>query len=165
MVIAEPNIILHALIFSGNGLAALGAMFAIGISGIAAAYALQISGQSAIGATTENEKLFGKFLVLDLMPQTQLIYGALGAILIVLGIRRGDLTIEQGFICLSAGLAVGLTSISAVFQGMLAASSIGALARNEKIMGKLIIIIVMTEIAALFGLLVAFMMLNFGGIL
>jgi V/A-type H+-transporting ATPase subunit K len=156
---------LLAVLLTGNGLAAIGAMIAIGVSGLVVAYALQISGQSAIGATLEKEKLFGRFLTLQLMPQTQLVYGLIAAILIANAIRGGGLTVEQGWICVCAGLAVALTSVSAIFQGMLSASSIGSVSRNEKLLGKMVVYIVTTEIAALFGLVVAFMLLNFGGIL
>jgi len=160
MTIAE----LLAILLTGKSLAAVGAMLAIGVSGLCVAYALQISGQSAIGATTEKEKMFGKFLLLDVLPQTQLFYGFIAAILMVLAIRSQDITVEQGVVCVAAGLAVAITSISSIFQGMLAASSIGSVARNDKVLSKMLVYVVMTEIAALLGLIVAFVMLNSVGL-
>jgi V/A-type H+-transporting ATPase subunit K len=74
----------------------------------------------------------------------------------------GAMTIEKGFLSLMAGVAVGITGISAVSQGKVASSSIGATAKNANVKGKVLIFVVMPEIAALFGFVTAIMLLITG---
>ena len=67
----------------GTGLIALGAGIAIGVSAIAAAMAEQQIGAAAVGATAENEKLFGKVLILTVIPETIVIFGLVIAYLLI----------------------------------------------------------------------------------
>lgn len=66
-----------------NGLIALGAGLAIGMSALAAAWAEKSIGTAAIGAMAEKESLFGKGLILTVIPETIVIFGLVVAILIV----------------------------------------------------------------------------------
>jgi V/A-type H+/Na+-transporting ATPase subunit K len=65
------------------GLIAIGAGLALGVSAIAAAIAEKAIGTAAIGAMAENESLFGKGLILTVIPETIVIFGLVGAILII----------------------------------------------------------------------------------
>lgn len=65
------------------GLIALGAGLAIGISALAAAWAEKSIGAAAIGALAEKEELFGKALILTVIPETIVIFGLVVAILII----------------------------------------------------------------------------------
>jgi V/A-type H+/Na+-transporting ATPase subunit K len=67
----------------GTGLVALGAGLAIGASAIAAAIAEKEIGAAAIGAMAEKEQLFGKGLILTVIPETLVIFGLVVAILII----------------------------------------------------------------------------------
>lgn len=67
----------------GTGLVALSAAAAIGISAIAAAIAEKAIGTAAIGAMAENENLFGKGLILTVIPETLVIFGLVVAIMII----------------------------------------------------------------------------------
>ena len=67
----------------GTGLFALSAAVAIGISAIAAAIAEKAIGTAAIGAMAENENLFGKGLILTVIPETLVIFGLVVAIMII----------------------------------------------------------------------------------
>jgi len=67
----------------GTGLIALSAGIAIGVSAIAAAWAEQQIGAAAVGATAENEKLFGKVLILTVIPETIVIFGLVIAYLLI----------------------------------------------------------------------------------
>lgn len=149
-------------VIDGSVLGVIGAALAIIIAGISSAKGLEVAGNTAAAATGENEENFSSSLILQAMPQTQTIYGFIVAILITLGIMNGGLTIEQGFISLFAGLAVGMTGISAIMQGKVASSSIGAAAKNASVKGKVLIFVVMPEIAALFGFVVGVMLLIAG---
>ena len=68
------------------GLIAIGAGLAVGLTGLASALAEKDIGSAAIGAMTENEKLFGKGLILTVIPETIVIFGLVVAILLWLSI-------------------------------------------------------------------------------
>lgn len=68
---------------STTGLIALGSAIAIAGSAIAAAWAEKEIGAAAIGAMAEKEELFGKGLVLTVIPETIVIFGLVVAILIL----------------------------------------------------------------------------------
>lgn len=70
----------------GGGLAAIGAGLAVGIAGLASAIAERDIGSAAVGAMAENEKLFGKGLILTVIPETIVIFGLVVAILIWLNL-------------------------------------------------------------------------------
>jgi V/A-type H+-transporting ATPase subunit K len=72
----------------GTGLVALSAALAIGMSAIATANAEKTIGAAAIGAMAEDEKLFGKGLILTVIPETIVIFGFVIAI-IVMGLASG----------------------------------------------------------------------------
>jgi V/A-type H+-transporting ATPase subunit K len=66
-----------------TGLIALGSGLAIGLSAIAAAVAEKEIGVAAVGAMAEKEELFGKGLILTVIPETLVIFGLVVAILIL----------------------------------------------------------------------------------
>ena len=65
------------------GLIAIGAGIAFGLSAIATAMAEKSIGTAAVGAMAENEKLFGKGLILTVIPESIVIFGLVVAILIL----------------------------------------------------------------------------------
>jgi V/A-type H+-transporting ATPase subunit K len=65
-----------------EGLKAIGAGLAVGLTGIASALAEKDIGSAAIGAMAENESLFGKGLILTVIPETIVIFGLVVALLI-----------------------------------------------------------------------------------
>lgn len=67
----------------GVGLIALGAGVAVGLSALASAIAEKEIGAAAVGAMAEKEELFGKGLILTVIPETLIILGLLGAYLIL----------------------------------------------------------------------------------
>lgn len=67
----------------GTGLIAIGSGLAIGLSAIAAAMAESTIGAAAVGAMAEKEELFGKGLILTVIPETLVIFGLVVAILIL----------------------------------------------------------------------------------
>jgi len=66
----------------GMGLIAIGAGLAVGLAGIASAIAEASIGAAAVGAMAEDEKLFGKGLILTVIPETIVIFGLVVAILL-----------------------------------------------------------------------------------
>lgn len=67
----------------GTGLVAIGAGLAIGLSAIAAGLAEKEIGAAAVGAMAENEELFGKGLIMTVIPETLVIFGLVVAIMIL----------------------------------------------------------------------------------
>ena len=65
------------------GLIAISAATAIGLSALAAAWAEKSIGAAAIGAMAEKEELFGKGLILTVIPETLVIFGLVVAIMIL----------------------------------------------------------------------------------
>ena len=146
---------------------AIGAALAIGIAGIGSATGIGIAGAAGIGAVAEKPDRFGKSLILQALPMTQGIYGLLTAILLLMGAGllgggQDQLFYMDPMIGLSAvavGLAVGLTGISAIGQGITAGASIGGTARNPDVFSKGMIFTVMSETLAIFGLLVGILIM------
>jgi V/A-type H+-transporting ATPase subunit K len=67
----------------GTGLLGIAAGIAIAGSAYAAGYAERDIGTAAIGAMAEKEELFGKALLLTVIPETLVIFGLVVAILIM----------------------------------------------------------------------------------
>lgn len=65
------------------GLIAIGAAISIGASAVATAWAESKIGVAAVGAMAEKEQLFGKGLILTVIPETIVIFGLVVAILII----------------------------------------------------------------------------------
>lgn len=76
----EGNTMVEGL---STGLIAVGAGIAIGLSAIGAAIAEARIGAAAVGAMAEREALFGKGLILTVIPETLVIFGMVVAILII----------------------------------------------------------------------------------
>ena len=150
-------------------LVVLGCALAIGIAGIASAIGLALAGSSAVAVTAEKPNLFGKCLVLQVLPMTQSVYGLLTAILLMMGagLLGGDKIVSplMGIGAVWIGLAVGLTGISAINQGMVASSSISSVGRNPDVAARGIIFTVMPETIAIFGLLVGILLMTGLGLL
>ena len=71
-----------AAVMDPAGLKAIGAGLAVGLTGIASGIAERDIGSAAIGAMAENESLFGKGLILTVIPETIVIFGLVVALLI-----------------------------------------------------------------------------------
>jgi V/A-type H+-transporting ATPase subunit K len=139
--------------------ALLGAAIAMGMGGISAGFGVMASGVPGVGVVTEDPRKFGPVMVLDAIPQTQGIYGFLCAFMIFLG--TGILgTIQPiseglGLAALAAGIVVGLTNITAIPQGMICGAGMIAIAKKPEVLGQSIVLAVMAETFAIFGLLCA----------
>jgi len=149
----------------------IGCALSMGIAGIGSAMGLMLAGSSAVAVTAEKPDLFGKCLVLQVLPMTQAVYGLLTAILLMMGaglLGGGGAKLANPMLGLSAigiGLVVGLTGISAANQGQVASSSIAATARNPDVAARGIIYTVMPETIAIFGLLVGILLMTGLGLL
>jgi V/A-type H+-transporting ATPase subunit K len=149
----------------------IGCALSMGIAGIGSAMGLMLAGSSAVAVTAEKPDLFGKCLVLQVLPMTQAVYGLLTAILLMMGaglLGGGVAELANPMLGISAigiGLVVGLTGISAANQGQVASSSISATARNPDVFARGIIYTIMPETIAIFGLLVGILLMTGLGLL
>ena len=66
----------------GTGLIGVGAALAVGLSAIASGIAEKGIGAAGVGAIAEDEKLFGKALIMTVIPETLVIFGLVIAILL-----------------------------------------------------------------------------------
>ncbi len=162
---------LNAISTSTDGamLALLGAGLAVGVAGMGTGIGSGIAGSAAAGATASHPEKFGKYFVFQTLPQTQAIYGLLVAILILIGTGSlsggGAVPLGAGLVAVGAGLAVGIAGLSAIGQGVAAAGAIGAYSEKDEVFGKGIVFSALPETQAIYGLLVAIMLMVFSGLL
>ena len=71
------------VLFEDTGAIALAAGLAIGLAALATAWAEKEIGSAAIGAMAENDKIFGKALIMVVIPETIIIFGFLIAFLLM----------------------------------------------------------------------------------
>lgn len=65
------------------GLIGIGAGLAIGLTGFGTAYAMSDVGSAAVGATAEDEEMFGRGLVFMVIPETVVLFGFVIAFLLM----------------------------------------------------------------------------------
>jgi V/A-type H+-transporting ATPase subunit K len=75
------------------------------------------------------------------------------------GVLNTDMTLLEGLGGIGAGLAVGIAALSAVGQGIVSSSSIGASLSDNKATGKGLVLSVIPETYAIFGLLIALLIM------
>ena len=115
--------------------------------------------------------MFGKSIVFSALPETQAIYGLLIAILLmvfsgIIGEKNLGLSgLTLGVAAVGAGVGVGIAGLSAIGQGITAASGISATARKPESFGRSMIFSVMSETPAIFALLIAILIMIGTGIM
>lgn len=140
--------------------ALLGAVLASFLGGMGSAIAVGMTGQAAAGVVTENPSLFGKVLVLQLLPGTQGIYGLLIAFITLtqIGILGGDpnISLVKGLLYLAACLPIAIVGlVSAKWQAKASVASISLVAKEPDQFGKAMIFPAMVETYAVLALLVS----------
>lgn len=148
------------LVFAG---AVISAVFGFAGSAIGMGYA----GQAGAGVASEKPELFGKILLMQALPGSQGIYGLVGAFLILnfSGLLGGGgeevISTAVGLQYLMAGIPIGVAGFfSGVFQGMVSASGISMIAKDETLTAKAMILSAMVETWAIFGVLISFILLT-----
>jgi len=144
------------------GLVGVGAGLSVGIAGLSG-IGQGIASASGVATVAEDESMFGRGMVFSVLPETQAIYGLLiGILLIVFSGMMGDeptMTMGMGIAAVGAGLAIGIAGLSGIGQGITSGSAIAAVANREETFGKGMIFSVMSETFAIFGLLVAILII------
>ena len=146
--------------FTGVIISTLGAALAMVLAGMGSAKGISLAGQAAAGVVSEDPELFGRALVLQVLPGTQGIYGLLVAFLILLnnGIVGGGETISavQGWIYFFGAMPLAIVGYSsAIAQGKTAVAGIGLLGKRPEESGKAITMAIMVETYAVLALLIS----------
>lgn len=141
--------------------ALLGAAVAVFLAGTGSAIGVGIAGQAAAGVVTEDPSKFAKVLIMQLLPGTQGIYGLLVGFITLskIGLLGGgivDITPQTGLLILAACLPIGIVGlISAKYQGLTSAASIGIIAKKPDQFGKAMLFPAMVETYAILALLIS----------
>ncbi len=156
------------------GLASIGVGLAVGIAGLSA-IGQGVAASGSIASYSEKEELFGKGMVFSVLPETQAIYGLLVGILIMVftGLLGGGISADMlgakglglAVVTIGAGLAVGVAGLSGVGQGIAAGAGIGSVAEREDLFGKSMVFSVLPETQAIYGMLIAILLMVFTGLL
>jgi len=156
----------------GTALAAIGAGIAVGMAGLGSGIGQGIAAAGSVGAVAEDPDMFARGLIFTALPETQAIYGFLIAILLLVfsGIMSGGssagLTTTSGLVAIGAGSAVGFAGLgSGMGQGITASSAAGAVVEDPDMFARGIIFTAISETQAIYGFLIAILLLVFGGIL
>ncbi|HLS99864.1 MAG TPA: V-type ATP synthase subunit K [Acholeplasma sp.] len=147
--------LMYALL--GVGLAAI-------LAGLGSVLGVMIAGKASAGVLSEKPELFGKLFVLQALPGTQGMYGFLIAVMLMikLNILSGApiaLTNDEGLLYLAAALPIAVIGLlSAIYQGIVARSSILMTAKQPEGSTKGIMMTVLVETYAILALLVSILM-------
>jgi len=154
----------------GTALAAIGAGMAVGFAGLGSGLGQGIAAAGSVGAVAEDEEMFARGIIFTALPETQAIYGFLIAILLLVfsGIMGGGtgMSTTSGLVAIGAGAAIGFAGLgSGMGQGITASSAVGAVVENADMFARGIIFTALSETQAIYGFLIAILLMVFGGIL
>jgi V/A-type H+-transporting ATPase subunit K len=150
----------------GTVLALLGAALAVILAGMGSAYGVGVAGQAASGVVSEDPSLFGKVLIMQLLPGTQGIYGLLVGFIALSKIQLlsgspADLTLAQGLLILCACLPIAVVGlVSGMHQGRTSVAAIGIVVKKPDQFGKAMLFPAMVETYAILALLVSILAVN-----
>ncbi|MFO7656920.1 MAG: V-type ATP synthase subunit K [Bacteroidales bacterium] len=141
-------------------LAYIGLGLMVGLAGIGSIYGVSISGNASIGAMKKAPESFGNYMVLSALPSTQGLYGFVGFFVMSSKVVAGiDWTIAAAVF--GAGIAMGLAGLfSGIKQGEVCANGVAAIGSGHKVFGNTMILGVFPELYAILGLLVVILISN-----
>lgn len=145
--------------------ALLGGVFAALFAGWGSAVGVGMCGVAAAGACTDEPSLFGKVLILQLLPGTQGIYGLLIAFITLsqIGILGGsaDISVAKGLLYFAACMPMAFVGYwSAVRQAKASVASISLVIKRPDQSGKAIIFPAMVETYAILALLISILAIS-----
>ena len=154
----------------GTALAAIGAGVAVGFAGLGSGLGQGIAAAGSVGAVAEDPDMFARGIIFAALSETQAIYGFLIAILLLVfsGLLGGGkgLDVTAGLGAVGAGAAIGFAGLgSGMGQGITSASSVGAVVEDPDMFARGIIFSALSETQAIYGFLIAILLMVFGGIL
>jgi len=154
------------MIETGVVLALLGAVLSILGGGVGMALGTLYVGKTGAGLAAENPKAFGGVLLGTALPSTQGVYGFLGSFLLLqkIGLIGGEIvtiTPDVGWAFVLAAIPVAVTTlVSGIGQGKIIQSGLRIVAKDPSRTGQMVILAVLIETIAVFGLLLSILMIN-----
>lgn len=135
----------------------IGPALALGLSAIGSSIGCGIGGMASHAVMSRVEEGHGKFIAMAAMPSSQIIYGFVLMLIMSQKIAAGSLSPLSAIgIGASSGAAI---MISAIYQGMAAASGIQATAKQPGIFGKCFVTLGIIESFALFAFVFALLII------
>ncbi len=152
----------------GTALAAVGAGVAVGFAGLGSGLGQGFAASGAVGAVAEDNSMFARGIIFSALCETQAIYGFLIAILLMVfsGLLGGGagLSTAAGIVAIGSGAAIGFAGLgSGMGQGL--AAAVGAVVEDNSMFARGIIFSALEETQAIYGFLIAILLMVFGGIL
>ena len=145
----------------GLVLAIFGAAFAVIFAGMGSAKAVGLVGQASAGLLSEDPSMFGKVLILQLLPGTQGLYGVIVAVFVLIqtNVFSGNVTEiswQQGLLYLAACLPIAIAGyFSAIHQGKVAAAGVSLIAKKPDQSGRVATMAYLVEFYAILPFLVS----------
>lgn len=142
-----------------------GAILAALLAGMGSAKGVGMAGEAAAGAITEAPGLFGRVLILQLLPGTQGIYGFLIAVITLtqVGVLGGsdDISLIKGIAYFAACMPMAFVGyFSAIHQARVSIAGIGIVIKKPEQFGKAMILPAMVETYAIFAFLISILAIN-----
>ncbi len=152
-----------------GGIAAIGAGLAVGFAGLSG-IGQGIAASSGISSLSKEGTSMGKMMLFSVLPETQAIYGLLIAIFIIFGIGFFSGSIKSvplgiTLVAVAAGIGIGVSGLTAIGQGIAAASGAVASAENPRVFSKAIIFSILPETQSIYALVVAIIMIFSAGLM
>lgn len=144
----------------GISLALIGAAVAVIFAGIGSAKGVGMATEAGMGVLAEDSSMFGKMMILELLPGTQGLYGFIVAVMVLIktGVLGGgidtDMSLATGAMLFAASLPAGLGGMfSAIAQGKAATAGIALVAKKSEEFSKAMVSTTLVEIYALLAFL------------
>lgn len=148
---------------TGYHWALLGAALAAILAGIGSAIGITISAKLSAGVLAEEPEKFGGLLVLTALPGTQGIYGFITAIMVVVLfglLQKTGVPLIVGTRIFIATLPVTINcTVSAIYQGIVSAAGVKAVAKRGDTAGKAIVLPALVETYAVLSLIATIFLL------
>jgi V/A-type H+-transporting ATPase subunit K len=152
-------------IFGGNAWALIGAALAAALAGSGSALGVSSVQQAAGGIITENPDKYSKTMVFQLIPASQALYGFVVGFLVLTKVILDNTvayTLTNGGTIFGGCLAVGIAGLfSGISQGKVCAAAVMMIGKRDDMMGKALPMAVVTELFALFGLIISILCVLF----
>lgn len=156
--------------YLGLVFAIIGATLAVGVAGMGSAKAVSLVGQASAGLLSEDTSMFGKVLILQLLPGTQGLYGFIVAIFVLIQTRiltgtPADVSWQMGLLYLAACLPMALGGyFSAVHQGKVATAGVNFIGKQPDQSGRAVTMASLVEFYAILPFLISLLtIIRIGG--
>ena len=135
----------------------IGPAIVLGLACLGSAIGCGIAGMASHGVMARVDENHGKFIGMSAIPSSQAIYGFVLMLLMKNAILENTLTAWNG---IGIGTSIGLAiMLSAIYQGMCAATGIQASAKQPAVYGKCLAALGIVESFSLFAFVFALLLL------